>query len=868
MKPQKLILCGWGPYKEETVIDFTKLNTDLFLITGPTGAGKTTLFDAIAYALYGTLSGEVREKGTVRSDFADENTKTFAELFMSHKGKDYHILRNPEYMRPKKKKNGENAYTREKENAALTLPDGSIIAGNQDVTMKVEEILGMDGKQFRQISMIAQGEFARMLFANPAEKTAIFRELFGTGIYAAVQNGLKERSAGLYRDYMNYKHKMEEDVALLDLEEEEWKTLISYEQPDYTAIEQYLGQFLNKLEIETETGKKEEAKVQSELLTLREELTRIKEWNKRFDELDESKVRLEKLEAGEEVIEKKKTQIKVLQATKILVLEEKAVLQKEQALVQEGRRLETLEKKYQSCLAKMKNLDVISAYKEDIREAYLLRTNMEENSKALLDNCKKTEQINSSNISAKEEYLAAQKEFEQARAGFEEADKRYKNAAIGIAAQYVEEGKPCPVCGSLHHPHIAEIAKEIPDKNQLEELQKQAEKAGERAAHLYETVLDYQKELEILAGAGRELQKIYEELRQKEKAMPDFVLDYVNSEKQKVFEEKLIAYVEMRTKAEEIEKQKAESVAEYEEKQKESLLLRQNFILKLQDAGFENMENYTYAVGILDKLDGLEREVNGYREELFAARKLYEHLEESLKGKERSEQDGTEQLFLQKQGCLEEVRNRMQKKHTQAEQIRRSLSGICENKRRAESIRAEYGVVKDLDDMANGNNSRRLVFEQYVLAGYFEQILKAANLRLFSMTDGRYELIRAKQVSDGRRKDNLEILVMDYYTGKERSVKTLSGGEVFKASLALALGMSDCIQAHNGGIEVETLFIDEGFGALDEESLEQSCMVLQSLADTNRMIGIISHVPELRERIDSQIIIEKKNFGSSVTVRA
>ena len=210
----------------------------------------------------------------------------------------------------------------------------------------------------------------------------------------------------------------------------------------------------------------------------------------------------------------------------------------------------------------------------------------------------------------------------------------------------------------------------------------------------------------------------------------------------------------------------------------------------------------------------------------------------------------------------------LQTELTKSQQIERSLSGICKNRKEAEKIRAEYGIVKDLDELANGNNARKLVFEQYVLAGYFEQILNAANLRLFDMTDGRYELIRAKQISDGRKKDNLEILVMDYYTGKERSVKTLSGGETFKASLALALGMSDCIQARNGGIRVETLFIDEGFGALDEESLEQSCAVLQSLAGSDRMIGIISHVPELRERIESQIIIEKKNYGSSVTVRA
>ena len=178
----------------------------------------------------------------------------------------------------------------------------------------------------------------------------------------------------------------------------------------------------------------------------------------------------------------------------------------------------------------------------------------------------------------------------------------------------------------------------------------------------------------------------------------------------------------------------------------------------------------------------------------------------------------------------------------------------------------QYSLVKGLDDAANGNNKKRLVFEQYVLISCFEEILMAANLRLRAMSSGRYELHRIQEIQDGRSKDSLDMEVLDYYTGKYRSVKTLSGGETFKVALSLALGMSDVIQAGKGGIQVETLFIDEGFGTLDGESLDQACQVLQGLTERNRLIGIISHVPELSERIRNQIEIQKTSSGSSIHV--
>ena len=335
-----------------------------------------------------------------------------------------------------------------------------------------------------------------------------------------------------------------------------------------------------------------------------------------------------------------------------------------------------------------------------------------------------------------------------------------------------------------------------------------------------------------------------------------------------MFEKVILSYVENQSKSEEIHKQTKLAATEYERKCAESRQAKEAFEKKRSAAGFADESRYTDALNDLDMLEKMEQEAASYHEKLHATQELYAHLKDALKGCKRKDLVQMEQDFEYNRNALSGARNRLQTELTKSQQIERSLSGICKNRKEAEKIRAEYGIVKDLDELANGNNARKLVFEQYVLAGYFEQILNAANLRLFDMTDGRYELIRAKQISDGRKKDNLEILVMDYYTGKERSVKTLSGGETFKASLALALGMSDCIQARNGGIRVETLFIDEGFGALDEESLEQSCAVLQSLAGSDRMIGIISHVPELRERIESQIIIEKKNYGSSIKIRS
>lgn len=296
MKPITLTLCGWGPFRDKQTVDFTKVSEKgIFLITGQTGAGKTTIFDGITYALYGSMSGEIREKNSVRSDFADADTPTYAELTMMHNGLLYQIYRNPEYMRPKKRKNGGQAMTKEREKAVLTLPDGSVMEGSGEVTRKIQEILRLDYRQFKQISMIAQGEFARLLTASPGEKTRIFREIFDTALYDRFASVLRDEANTLYKEVMEYRHRMDEDVRQFHTEDEIWKELTSGEAHPYE-------QLMDRLEVLEKDCRREEKeaarrleKLDQEMVELEKRIQQAETDQKAFQKLRETKARLEAL---------------------------------------------------------------------------------------------------------------------------------------------------------------------------------------------------------------------------------------------------------------------------------------------------------------------------------------------------------------------------------------------------------------------------------------------------------------------------------------------------------------------------------------------------------------------------------------------
>ncbi|MBQ9140592.1 MAG: SMC family ATPase [Lachnospiraceae bacterium] len=883
MKPQKLIICGWGPYKDRVEVDFEKFNgRGLFLITGPTGAGKTTLFDAISYALYGSLSGEMRDKerNSVRSDFAQADTPTFVELEMTHMGKVYRIRRNPEYLRPKKRKNGESAFTTEKENAVLYLPEDKIIEGTKEVNAYIRELLTLDYNQFKQLSMIAQGEFAKLLTAAPKDKTKIFREIFGTGIYERFTANLSARAKKYYALVAEQKHKLEEDIRLLavGLEEtglevalkERFQIAIEAKHWNHEEIQSCLEEMLGQAKEIRKTQEEQYKQAEEKLEQANVLLTRKQEENKRVQEYHNALAVRESLQEQEILYTEKKKQYQDAVNAGWVELE---AMKANQAKTKQEELLKEQQKLQQEMLVKQREKGALQDFWQNREQLQIWIGNLEkaeQKARLALELEKDLQSKQGRLLKGKQLYLEKEQVSRTKKTEYEEAVLAQKRAAIGLAATMLEPGSPCPVCGSTEHPCPAKLQGEVLSEQEMEALKQELETKEADTASCYQQVVVLQtqvQELEIRVSAERQEESA---LRQQLKEVTEPVcvsfLQLGAGEATRLWQKNSEAYNKVQTSLQEKEARfrqvKEQGMLQVQAVQEAERALTEVLV----QYGFADEGAYTAAYLGKAAREKLAKELEEYQKRKAANKELIEHLRQiidedvivdlkPIKADISMWRESKEQLLIELkrwEQCLNELKK-----------TRR----LCKEKlAEIEKQSREYGCIKELENIATGNNAKKLVFEQYVLANYFEEILNAANVRFCKMTAGRYEMHRTKEVGDGRVKDNLEIEVMDYYTGKCRSVRTLSGGESFKASLSLALGLSDVIQAMSGGIHVDALFIDEGFGALDSESLDQACATLMSLVESERLIGIISHVPELRERIDKQIVIEKSGNGSKLRI--
>lgn len=1045
MKPISITMSAFGPYADKTEVDLEAFGGQgLFLITGDTGAGKTTIFDAVAFALFGEASGSTRTVDTLRSDFADVSVKTYVELNFLHRNKVYSIRRNPRYERPKK--NGEGTTT-EGADAVLTLPDGEVITGFREVSARIVELLGITCRQFKQIVMIAQGEFLQLLLADSKERGDIFRRVFDTELYQTAGRLLKDRERearrrceDAERSILQYFsgiscpeneagqqlcHKLEEatihaadeihtDLQRLvssdrnclkrrkqeaaQLEEKLAAQIAALEQAHVvnrlfrdletagsrkkellekqakqTEAQKELQQaeqalylifplekdFLREQEngrklIQRISGLEEEIHAQTEKLKSAEEaylseLARNPERERLASEISHLTKSLPQYDSAEElkreVARLSEAQKKILEELEALYQQREDSLEKRKRLGDELEKLGDLELKLAVCKQKAEQVEALQAEYKAMKEELVRVSSMQKESEKLQKN-----------------FLQLQTVFESDNQNYLQQEIAFFREQAGLMAVKLKSGEPCPVCGSTRHPDKAKPSADAPSeaelkiykndversrqkmqqiseqlKAKLAEIQfaeKQLEqRAGVRFADISRDVL--QKQLPELTEVAlddcrqyreknqAEVEKLEEQIRfkthcrtQMDALQADILeieekTELLEQEKTHFLSELSLKTGELKSIQESLAYENREEVRkmiltwsreleelknslnrseskfrtlqnalnqnqalllEQQERQKQSSEMergaRLEFLDKISLCGFTDEEAYHRAMKTETEIEELKASIREYQDAVKSNEQDIGRLMRETEGKKRQdmEQLEAEQSSLgQEKRQAEEAISKLTLRLGTNEPIEKALGRTIADFSNAQQ---EYLFVSNLSKTANGElpGKQKLAFEQYVQAAYFQQILAEANKRLRGMTNSRYELRRRENAADMRSQTGLEIEVLDHYTGRVRSVKSLSGGESFKASLSLALGLSDVIQSYAGGVEIDTLFIDEGFGALDTESLEQAIQTLAGIASGNRLVGIISHVSELKERIDRQIRITKSNHGSRIYI--
>ena len=924
MKPKKLVISAFGSYAGENTVDFEKLGEHgLYLITGDTGAGKTTIFDAITFALYGEASGTVREAGMFRSKYAKAETETFVELTFTYQGKDYTVRRNQEYECPKKRGTG---FTTKKAEAELIYPDGrQPIAKMGAVTRAVTELMGLDYKQFTQIAMIAQGDFQKLLIAGTSDRGEIFRQIFHTEIYQALQGRLRDEERRRKKDYDELRRSISQYLDDACVEEDsaagqEFLNLkkVGFEGKTTDGIE-LLHAEMEKEKTHLETLDGTVRKLEEQIRIVSEKKGKAAQIRRMTADLESKKQELERLRPEYErllaewkrIEEQSETREKLAEKIQKLELSRQSFMELDRKREEAGRKERILSKvkterkeKEDQSASLQKELDDRRRDKEcgsgipvEREQLVYAKEELLRRKGELGERLGRVNSVYQDLKATQKEYRSAVEYRDEIRGTYERLEKLFLDAQAGILAKDLKEGTPCPVCGSVHHPDLAKLSEKIPDQKELKLKEREAVQAGgkvqrlsERAGFLRQNLEQEmkntadqirtlkgipEKELsndfgpeELAAAAGPVIGKLDEELRLLEGRIKE------NAEQQK----KLDALIGMINRLE-------KDLNTAKEKEKELSLSEQNLMTALEMLQKQIEESQKKLEGQnaaeieenLRSMKSRKSEMDQEAADTKNALERYQNQAASLNsvvealGKQIQETENLpENELSDTMKCLETEKAAVSKTREKIYSALHSNLRIYEAVRgqqgRLEQTEKEYVWIHSLADTAGGTLSgkNKIELETYVQMAYFDRILRRANLRLMTMSSGQYELKRRESPGNKKDKSGLELNVIDHYNGSERSVKTLSGGETFQASLSLALGLSDEIQSMAGGIQLDAMFVDEGFGSLDEDALNQAVKALGNLAEGKKLVGIISHVSELKDRIDRKIIVTKKRSQEGV----
>ena len=870
MKPLKLTLSAFGPYAGRTTIDFSRLcENGIFLITGDTGAGKTTIFDAISFALYGEGSGgkERRASKSFRSDYAARDTETYVELEFRHRQHTYRLKRNPVYLRQSRR--GDDL-VEQKAAAELTeLDTGECWTGTDEVKDRAQELIGLTQDQFAQTVMIAQGDFLKILNARSDDRKKLFQQLFNTSLYADLQKKAKEKCSAAAQ------LQKELDLRIVT---EAGKISPEPEFPDRERLKQYQtdAKYADQL-LETlrglyayETRLKKEADGQWETLdgqlkTLTAALADGRNLNQRFDELGQWQKELDGLLQKQSTVEERKAALSAARKAQLLGPVDQLRRRNRQSLEAEKTQAARLaqEKKAQA--------ERLPALEETAKQAREQLPLAEENAQLVkrLESCLQLlekrqkdalelERLNCLQTKALEDSDRAEREYLAVR-------QAYYRSQSGLLARSLREGEPCPVCGSIHHPAPAALQEGGATQEQFQAaddqrklLEQQVQKISSRTAAARAALETLQRTLQS-EGIGEEdtEQSVRRRMKEADAAARKIRETAEQTENQRQ---------QCQSRLERAAALLEASLKKAGELEEEAARLEREFAEGLARQGFEAEADYRAACLPAEEAERLDAAIRRYEEAKKSLNDRIGEREAQLKGWVRAD---IEALLQQQKNLTEQYRQAQERSRSCDRRLTLHQEAGKAIRRAAEQKKAhaeEWAVLDDLYRAMSGQLSQKvkITFETYVQQYYFKQVVAAANKRLTRMTDGMFVLRLKEEARDRRSQSGLDLDVLDRATGQWRDVSTLSGGESFLASLSLALGLSDVVQSESGGVRLEAMFIDEGFGTLDENALRNAMALLSSLADGNRMIGVISHMPELRERIDKKIVVHKKLTGSQI----
>lgn len=1000
MMPISLTLSAFGPYPDTITIDFESFQEGgLFLITGPTGSGKTMIFDAMIFALYGKTSGQIRQTDSLRCDHALNEIPTFVEFSFSLHQQNYTIKRNPKYYLEGKK-------TPKQPSALLILPDGKMVEGIKEVNQKMISLLGVDDQQFKQICMIAQGEFTKLIMASSDEREKVLRELFHSETYQKLEEKLKVHLKTYQDKYdllLNKRKDLMQELQVEDHQEylSKQTKLIASQQKEYDDLKKDLDQKKQQLQLyrlqnqrliqlkdlkqQFQDLKKQEndyqklnktvdtlkkaqetnylyisyIKQQKKLQTLKlNQEDFLKQLKKLEKDYQEKKVQADSLDYKQQTKEKLQNQIQETKQLINQIYQYQNDYQNLQTLKQQYRMLDEEHKLFLKKKEKFENglqrdqeriqseQQVQSKY-ELIKQQYVRLNEQKVKVHQLSDYYDQILKLNENKSDLQEEYTVVEKQVDHEKMQYNQMEKLYFRKQAGIFALQLKEDQPCPICGSLHHPHPAQIEKEDITKEKLDQQAKKVKQQEHRLQDILQKILLSNQKKEMLVKQTKQLSS---ELNiQEEISKEIFIkeLDHLSKDEKRMKKE----YLELQDELKYIQKLKKsvalslKDMSTYESKELKQAQSLENIQVQIhQLSGKLDDSLRQYEIGevnknyqqvqkeyrqlsleietiqqdyekVKNKYLEIKTKISSLNQQIIQEQEIYDELDnkyhtaldtfineeeflnlktqinqisilekkyqdylislkslnEQIISLENEVKDSTYVDLSSLSETIKEVNQQLREKNDDLEKLKidyslkeKMIKDIQKINQQLEKDEDTYQRYLDLYNLASGKNNARVSIERYVLATYFENMLIYANVIMKQLSQGRYQLLRKDDAGKGRSQQGLELDVFDQESGNIRSIKTLSGGESFKAALSLALGLSRMVQDYAGGIELNTLFIDEGFGSLDSQSLDQAMNCLMELHHENKLIGIISHVSDLKDRIERQLVVERKQKQSVI----